>query len=129
MIRVIAAKEQQNGVFWLIDDEDILLAYPFGSVDSYDGIAKSGNTYNHKRLWSDIKPRGIKRPYNYYPRGRVEWDNQGRATIFMNSNIDDEWVNDIKQQFGVRPSDECRIQYDNSNHYKCHLDDGWTPDR
>ena len=54
MIRIIAAKEQQNGIFWLLDDEDKLLAYPFGSVDSYDGIAKSGNTYNHKRLWAEI---------------------------------------------------------------------------
>lgn len=45
-----AAKESCNGIFWLIDDENKLLSYPFGSVNSYEGIAKSGDTYNHKRL-------------------------------------------------------------------------------
>ena len=37
-----------------------------------EGVAKSGNTYNHKKLWNEIKPRGCNKPYNYYPRGRVD---------------------------------------------------------
>ena len=127
MKRVItAAKESRKGVFWIIDDEGKLLSYPFGSIDSVDGIAKSGDTYNHERLWKDIKPKGTKFPFNYYPRGRVDWDNKGRAIIYMNPNIYDSWIPDIKQDFGIRPSDECRIQYDHSDHYKCHLDDGWN---
>ena len=118
-----AAKESRNGIFWYIDDEDELLSYPFGSADTIDGIAKSGDTYNHKRLWEDLKPKGTKRKFDYYPRGRVDWDRLGRATIFLNLNIDDERIiNQIKLDFGILPTDEYKIQYDYSNHYKCHLD-------
>lgn len=122
---VKAAKEASNGIFWYIDDEDELLCYPFGSVDSPNGIAKSGDTYNHKKLWEDLKPKGSKVPYNYYPRGRVDWDRLGRPTIFLNPNINERIVIRIKMEFGIRGTDDCKVQYDYSNHYKCHLDDGW----
>ena len=124
-----ATKESSNGIFWYIDDMEELLSYPFGSVASVNGIAKSGNTYNHKRFWNEIKPNGSKESYNYYPRGRVDWDSQGRATIFVNPNIDESVLNEVKLDFGIRPSDECRIQYDYSDHYKCHLDGGWKEER
>lgn len=122
-----AAKESVNGIFWYLDDQDKLISYPFGSIDSYDGIAKSGNTYNHKRLWNDLKISN--KSYNYYPRGRVDWDNQNRATIYLNPNIPEARISQIKIDFGIRSSDDCRIQYDHSSHYKCHLDDGWKIDK
>lgn len=62
-----------RGVFWIIDDE--LLSFPFTDGFS-EGVAKSGNTYNHKRLWNEIKPHGCNKPYNYYPRGRVDISNK-----------------------------------------------------
>ena len=37
-------QEPSNGVFWLIDDK--LITYPYGSIDTEDGVAKSDNTYN-----------------------------------------------------------------------------------
>lgn len=125
---VKATKESLNGIFWYMDDIDELLSYPFGSVDSFNGVAKSGNTYNHKRFWNDLRPHNSRKSYNYYPRGRVDWDSQGRATIYLNPNIPEEIISRIKLDFGIRPSDECRIQFDYSDHYKCHLDDGWRYD-
>ena len=122
---VLGTKETSDGVFWIVEGE--LLAYPFGSVSTLDGVAKSGNTYNHKRLWNDIKPKGSKYTYNYYPRGRVVIDSQGRPTVYMNPNIDESFIKDIKIEFGLRT--EPRIIYDNSNHYRCYLDDGWAPER
>lgn len=118
------SKEPSRGVFWVIDNE--LLAYPFGSIDAYNGISKSGLTYNHKRLWTDIKPRGCNKPYNYYPRGRVEFSNKGKPIIYMNPNIDESFIPSIKVEFGLRQDPE--IRYDNSNHYKCYLDDGFRPE-
>ena len=123
-----AVKESVNGIFWYIDDEDELLCYPFGSAGNI-GLAKSGDTYNHKKFWKELTPKGCRRPYNYYPRGRVDWDRLGRPTIYINPNINEEVINQIKSDFGIRPSDECKIQYDYSNHYKCHLDDGWVADK
>lgn len=125
MKRVIkSARELSRGVFWVIDDE--LLAFPFVEGDTI-GVAKSGNTYNHKMLWDDIKPRGCNKPYNYYPRGRVELKNDGSAVIYMNPNIDESIISDIRREFGIKNTP--KIVYDNSVHYRCYLDDGWRSDR
>lgn len=121
-----AAKESANGIFWYLDDSGQLLSYPFGSVNSLEGVAKSGDTYNHKKFWNELKP--CNKSYNYYPRGRVDWDRLGRATIYLNPNIDESVINQVKIDFGIRPSDECKIQYDYSDHYKSHLDEGWKAD-
>lgn len=118
------SKETSRGVFWVIDGE--LLAFPF--VEStYNGVAKSGNTYNHKKLWPDVKPRGCNKPYNYYPRGRVDITNKGKPIIYLNPNIDRSIIPQIKSEFGLRA--EPTIREDWSEHYKCYLDDGWKADR
>ena len=70
------------GVFWDIDGE--LLAFSFDPNNYTSGIAKSGNTYNHQKLWDDIKPKKCNKPYNYYPKGRVVVDRLGKSTIYMN---------------------------------------------
>lgn len=38
----------KTGVFWVIDDE--LIAIPFDKFKYVEGIAKSGETYNHEKL-------------------------------------------------------------------------------
>lgn len=116
------SKELSRGVFWIIENK--LLAFPF--LDDNIGVAKSGNTYNHKKLWSEIKPHGCNKPYNYYPRGRVDISNRGKAIIYMNLNISDSWIPYIKSEFGIIESPI--IRYDYSQHYKCFLDDNWTPE-
>lgn len=116
------AKEAARGVFWIIEGE--LVAYPV--IESEFESAVSGLTYNHKRLWTDIKPRGDKHPYNYWPRGRVDFTNKGKPVIYYNPNIDIEnYLQDIKIQFGLR--DTPRLHPDGSQHYKCYLDEGWVP--
>lgn len=117
------AKEPTRGVFWVIDGE--LLAFPFIDYDT-QGVAKSGNTYNHKKLWPDVKPKGCNKPYNYYPRGRVDFSNKGKPIVYMNPNVPDDLISDIKVEFGLREAPT--VRYDNSQHYKCYLDDGWKPD-
>ena len=52
-----------RGVFWVIDGA--LLAYPFAEGVYAEGTARSGVTYNHKKLWEQLYgSRG--KPYNYY---------------------------------------------------------------
>ena len=111
----------RNGVFWYKDDCDTLLIYPFGCVDSDEGIAKSRNTYNHEKLWNDINP-DYAHSYNYYPRGRVHFDKSGTPTIYANPNITLKVIEQVKDFFDIKESDKCTIKYDYSNHYKCHLD-------
>ena len=113
----------KRGVFWAVDGE--LMAYPFDE-GATEGVAKSGNTYNHRLLWDSL---GISsRPYNYYPRGRVDIDSKGRGGIYLNPSIsDDLYVEQIVAACGLADI-EYRVKADYSEHYKCHLDDGWKAD-
>ncbi len=105
----------QRGVFWVIDGE--LAAYPFDETAT-EGVAKSGNTYNHKRLWEHVKP--CSKPYDYYPRGRVEITNSGAVKIFMSPHVGAAYVPQIKAAFGITA--EPTVIYDHSEHYRCCLD-------
>lgn len=114
-----------KGVFWVING--LLLAFPFTENSFDSGLAKSGDTYVHKTLWSAIRPKGCSKPYNYYPRGRIELNSRGKAILYMNPNVDESLIPEIMIQFGLS---ECpRVICDNSNHYKCYLDNGWKADR
>ena len=125
MYRMIeSAKELSRGIFWDIEGE--LLAFPFYE-GILEGISKSGNTFNHKKLWKTVNPGRSSIPYNYYPRGRVEITRKGEPIIYLNPNIPDNLIPKIKSEFGIRETP--KIVYDNSDHYKCHLDDGWRPDK
>ena len=117
------SKIPSTGVFWVIDNK--LVAFPFDTNDTF-GVAKSGITYNHKKLWEHVKSKYKNKTYNYYPRGRVDFTNRGIAIIYMNPNIDDSFIPQIRQEFGI--IEEPKIYYDYSDHYKCYLDDGWKAD-
>ena len=106
------AKESSRGVFWLIDGE--IKAYPFFE-DSVDGVAKSGNTYNHKKLWEYVKPKGCNKSFDYYPRGRVDFNSKGKPIIYMNHNIYEKYISDLMIQFGLR--ERPIVHYDYSDHY------------
>lgn len=110
-------KEQKRGVFWLIDTKLFVFIYEEGASA---GIAKSGDNYNHRLLWEYVKPRKCRKPFDYYPRGRVEISSKGRPVIYMNRNIGEEYIPLIMDRFGL--SERPRIHYDGSEHYKCHLD-------
>ena len=90
-----------SGIFWVISDYSDLSDYrllvfdiPCGTDGNAHGKhkialnAKSGLTYNHKKLWAEeIKNDSAHKPYNkkdfdYYPRGRVDIANN-RATIYQ----------------------------------------------
>lgn len=71
----------KNGVFWIIEGK--LLAFAFEEEIYPEGIAKSGTTYNHKKLWKAVHPKGCGEPYNYYPRGRVHITKDGTAHLFF----------------------------------------------
>lgn len=108
----------KQGVFWLIDNK--LLAIPFDKSKYPDGIAKSGDTYNHEKLWKYVKPQNCNKPYNYYPRGRVVKGTKSKAIVYMNPNIRNEFISSIKEMFEIK--EEPIIKLDYSKHYKCFLD-------
>lgn len=114
----------RRGVFWVVDGK--LLAFPFREGDQV-GVAKSGKTYNHKKLWETVRPKGCKEPFDYYPRGRVEVAKSCNLSpvLYMSPHIPESLLPEIKAAFRLRQ--EPIIHYDHSVHYRCHLDEGYTP--
>lgn len=106
----------QRGVFWIVEGK--LLAFPFDETAT-GGVAKSGKTFNHKLLWECVKPGN--KPYNYYPRGRVEYTAKGKAVVYMNPHVEEKYIAEIRTVFGITTEPE--IRYDHSRHYKCFLDE------
>ena len=97
-----------------------------GVSDDFSGFSsQDGMTYNHKETWKTL-PKEITRgrPFDYYPRGRVEIAN-GKATIWMNGNIL-ELADEIKKIYGLSQLSSVRVKEDGSSHYKCHLDDDYV---
>ena len=109
-----------RGVFWVVGGE--LLAFPFRSGVPY-GVAKAGNTYNHRLLWDHVKPRGCRKPFDYYPRGRIEITRQGVPILYMNPNTPTALLPKIMECFELPTPPVIRL--DHSDHYRCYLDDGY----
>ena len=109
--------KMKRGVFWLIDGE--LFCYPFDGRIT-DGVAKSGNTYNHKKLWEHIRPKGCNKAFDYYPRGRVEISPKGKAIVYMSIHIAYEYLPQICAGFEL--DEKPIVKYDHSEHYHCYID-------
>ena len=106
-----------RGVFWVMDGK--LLAFPFREGAQL-GVAKSGNTYNHRLLLECVKPQGCKKPFDYYPRGRIEINLQGNPILYMNPNVPESLFPEIMTAFELSVSPKIRCDY--SRHYHCYLD-------
>lgn len=92
--------------------------------------SKNGMNYNHKKVWETVVQKDSsyrpynKKPYDYYPRGRVQIANN-KAQIYLNQNINIVCViEEIKAAFGLSTDtiSQIRISVDNSMHYRCWMD-------
>lgn len=126
-----------KGIFWVKDPDNIssgnlyfnVPCDVFGEPTSIEGLdltAKCGTTFNHERTWKQLSNNITEgKPYNYYPRGRVEINN-GKAIIYANPNIvnDDlqEWCKDKFNLYPYNGIKSIRMIADGSEHYKCYLD-------
>jgi len=106
-----------RGVFWIVEDE--LKAYLF-EEGAQVGVAKSGKTFNHKLLWEHVRPAKCNRAFDYYPRGRVDYNGKGKPVVYMSPNVEEKFVEEIEEAF--RLAEKPLIRYDGSQHYKCYLD-------
>ena len=126
---IIYTREYNNslckGLFWLIKNdvvEDVLLCVvePL-RIDGNEEQSEE-KKMNHERTWS-ILDKGITRgkPYNYFPRGRVEIK-RDKAVIFLNHILNDKSVlNRLIEVFGLKEENgisEIKIKNDNSWHYR-----------
>ncbi|MGN0804161.1 MAG: hypothetical protein ACI4MN_02120 [Candidatus Coproplasma sp.] len=119
-----------KGVFWVIEERfsDFVFRIPCNACGEITGEteyplnSKEGINYNHKKLWS-VLPCNLtdNKPFDYYPRGRVEIKN-GRAVVFLNPDVNYFEVREkIIQFFGLTAENgikSVRFVSDGSAHYK-----------
>lgn len=123
------SRDPKKGIFWFIDRGDSdhieILYLDIPDDPDFRGNSKNGMTYTHEKTWKDLVssyPSDIRnKPWNHYPRGRVELHNN-RAIIYLNPNIyTPECQKDIIDAFNLQKL-STRFISDGSSHYKCHLD-------
>lgn len=136
------SRDISKGIFWVVWDIDgdinsgkiMALSIPCDrdgnptiELPTGWGNSKKGNNNTHKKSWKFLvsdATRGIRNhAWNYFPRGRLEIDNN-TAVIYVNSNISqDNYQNKILKEFGINGSGmQVKWVVDGSDHYDCHLD-------
>ena len=128
-----------KGIFWIKDINDIrntavCIKEKCGLHGIFAGtrnmnenmLSKSKDNFNHQKAWNSLsKAITENKPYNYYPRGRVEIRN-AQAVIFANGNIASERLKDwAVQEFGLTRENGIKavtLKTDMSKHYLCCLD-------
>lgn len=129
--------ELYKGIFWITEVDDWsaeqlisrIQVTPAGKLinpEKLDLNSKNVDNYNHRLLWESLTSKTThNKPYNYYPRGRIEIKH-GKAMIYANPNICcEELVDFLVKRFGLTEDNgiaEVRLNPDGSNHYKCYLD-------
>ena len=129
-----------RGIFWIPDvnnvrSSNLYFTIPcdvFGDINDPefhipDSMASTGSdNYNHQRVWNSLERRYTKgKPFNYYPRGRVEISN-GVAKVFHSPRIPQEELKqfvidkfNLTQHNGIK---KIKMIADGSDHYRCYLD-------
>ena len=139
----ISLDEDSNlyrGIFWITDIDnieasDLYFQIPCNSNGDIDNdfhisnnmSSKGTDNYNHKNVWNSLLNKITKgKPFDYYPRGRVEISN-GKATIYHSPHIpQDELRRQLINKFNLTTHNgikKVRLIADGSTHYRCYLDD------
>lgn len=129
------SSELAKGIFWVKDTdniEDSIIYFDIpcdtngNATTDFISNAKSRTTYNHENTWKTLSNKITEgKPYNYFPRGRVEIANN-KATIYCSPYIYGEklkkvliYLFNLNNHNGIK---SIRMIADGSNHYKCYLD-------
>jgi hypothetical protein len=133
------------GIFWVFTDARDFEEYTLYSIsghtigstapvgcDDMQFDSEIPRSFNHRLMWEEGETKGnphmkqyTGKPYNHYPRGRVELKDD-RATIFLSPHIIGHLnvMEDIKKRFNLSPYkiSDVRVVADGSDHYKCWMD-------
>ena len=125
---LLESSELYSGIFWIKDIDnptnELFFQVPTDEFGNSSNIfnSKDGSTYNHELTWKELHQN---KPFNYYPRGRVDIQN-GVARIFINPNLNTpKIISLIKDKFNLTEMNgikKVKVLVDNSEHYRCHLD-------
>ena len=97
-----------KGPFWVAGEE--ILSYPVE--------VSTQPPPSHKEIWKFVNKKYKRKPWNYFPRGRVEIRNQ-KAIIFANPDcfVYENFENEIRNKFELE-NIQINLKADNSAHYQ-----------
>mgnify|MGYP000030106166 CR=1 FL=1 len=126
-------QREKKGIFWIADRKNLQNNEPYLFCIPVDSVgvpcfltpipplnSKHGDNYNHKQTWETYVSAELRqgKTYDYYPRGRVEIKEKGKAKIFLNPDIaTDEIVAYIIEKFRLQHRD-VKVIVDGSKHYR-----------
>ncbi len=117
-----------KGIFWYIGEQLFCIKAVCDNVgcivDNVELSSKSGTNFNHKVEWTKL-PKQItqRKPFDYYPRGRVELVRAQKLTarIYLNPTLCEEGIKEqIRLSFGLNEENGItKINFiaDGSAHY------------
>ncbi len=124
--------ELHKGIFWLIDGGlFVIKARTNSQGEILEGVelsAKSKTNFNHRAEWERL-PKKITqgKPFDYYPRGRVEFAFRKNLTVkvYLNPTLCTEEIKqEIITEFGLTKEngvDEITFIADGSAHYQAKI--------
>lgn len=127
-----------RGVFWITDVENISGSELYFRIPCNENgmaivdippefSAKNAGNFNHKKLWENLPKKSTSgKPFDYYPRGRVEIRNH-TAIVYHSPHIPQDKLKDwLVDKFNLTAANgirKIRLIADGSEHYRCFLDD------
>lgn len=124
-----------RGVFWVTDTaliENSIIAVRFactsdGQLTDADSDTQAEHLQkeiNHKKIWAQLPHKvTLGKPFDYYPRGRVEVRKGGKVLIFCSPYIcNDKLKEAISNLFGLTEQNGIKgvtLKADGSAHYRC----------
>lgn len=115
-----------KGLFWMTEDSLICCKVPC-DLEGNPLEPNRARENNHRQVWKSV-PRSAAcgKPYNYYPRGRVEI-RHSRAVVYLSPHLCNPSVLErIKTEFSLSEAAgiaAVSVKGDGSRHYRCYLDD------
>lgn len=113
------------GIFWVIGETESELTEQnlFCVTEPYVNAEYSDDKpiFNHKQYWQTLDKKVTHgKPFDCYPRGRVEIHND-KATIWLNNNIV-HLADKIIELYSLSALPEIRVRVDGSKHYNSRFD-------
>ncbi len=121
-----------KGIFWYIDGQLFCIKAACDNtgriVENVELSSKSGTNFNHKAEWEKM-PKTIAqhKPFDYYPRGRVELvcTSKLSAKVYLNPTLCEEGIKEqIRLSFGLNKENGiAKINFiaDGSAHYRAKI--------
>lgn len=119
-----------KGIFWIVTDIEnnsaivsvkVACDVDGNVLEAVKFSSKDGSNFTHKIEWEKISPKVTQgKPYNYFPRGRVEY-RKGKVIVFCHPDLtQDKYREMITEEFELQNNISLPVIFkaDGSFHYQ-----------